>query len=282
MRGAGVGTADARPRERGTMRILHVLDHSLPLHSGYAFRTLAILREQRALGWETLQLTTPQAGRCRRRRRGRRRLALSPHAPAGADAVGAPRRQPMFRRWPRRRAASTSCRESFQPDILHAHSPVLNAMPALRVGRRRGIPVVYEVRAFWEDAAVDHGTTTEGSAALSRLARARDLRAAPRRSRHDDLRGPARRHRRARHSRRAVTVIPNAVDIAAFRSAREPDAALRTQARPRRRDGARLHRLVLRLRGPRPAARRRSRMLAAAPSETARAARRRRPAGSRR
>ena len=50
-----------------------------------------------------------------------------------------------------------------KPDILHAHSPVLNAIPALRVGRRLGIPVVYEVRAFWEDAAVDHGTTHEGS-----------------------------------------------------------------------------------------------------------------------
>ena len=47
--------------------------------------------------------------------------------------------------------------------MLHAHSPVLNALPALRVGRRLGIPVVYEVRAFWEDAAVDHGTTSEGS-----------------------------------------------------------------------------------------------------------------------
>jgi len=42
------------------MRILHVLDHSLPLHSGYAFRTAAILREQRALGYETLHLTTPR------------------------------------------------------------------------------------------------------------------------------------------------------------------------------------------------------------------------------
>ena len=28
------------------MRILHVLDHSIPLHSGYTFRTAAILREQ--------------------------------------------------------------------------------------------------------------------------------------------------------------------------------------------------------------------------------------------
>src|ERR1700733_8875790 len=42
------------------MKILHVLDHSVPLHSGYSFRTLAILREQRALGWDTVQLTTPK------------------------------------------------------------------------------------------------------------------------------------------------------------------------------------------------------------------------------
>ena len=44
------------------MRILHVLDHGIPLHSGYTFRTLAILREQRRRGWETLQLTTPKQG----------------------------------------------------------------------------------------------------------------------------------------------------------------------------------------------------------------------------
>jgi len=41
-----------------TMRILHVLDHSIPLHSGYSYRTLAILRQQRALGWETLHVTS--------------------------------------------------------------------------------------------------------------------------------------------------------------------------------------------------------------------------------
>ena len=45
-----------------TLRVLHILDHSLPQHSGYTFRTLAILREQRKLGWETLQLTSPRQG----------------------------------------------------------------------------------------------------------------------------------------------------------------------------------------------------------------------------
>jgi PEP-CTERM/exosortase A-associated glycosyltransferase len=45
-----------------------------------------------------------------------------------------------------------------KPDILHAHSPIGNALAALLVGRILGIPVVYEIRAFWEDAAVDHNT----------------------------------------------------------------------------------------------------------------------------
>jgi hypothetical protein len=43
-----------------SMRILHVLDHSIPLHSGYTFRTLSILREQRKLGWQTFHLTSPK------------------------------------------------------------------------------------------------------------------------------------------------------------------------------------------------------------------------------
>ncbi|MBF0429315.1 MAG: glycosyltransferase WbuB, partial [Magnetococcales bacterium] len=42
------------------MRILHILDHSAPLQSGYVFRTLAILRQQREMGWETVQLTGPK------------------------------------------------------------------------------------------------------------------------------------------------------------------------------------------------------------------------------
>jgi len=50
-----------------------------------------------------------------------------------------------------------------KPDILHAHSPVLNAIPAVRLGRKLRIPVVYEIRAFWEDAAVNHGTYRQNS-----------------------------------------------------------------------------------------------------------------------
>jgi glycogen(starch) synthase len=40
---------------------------------------------------------------------------------------------------------------------------VLGALAALLVARRRGLPLVYEIRAFWEDAAVGNGTGREGS-----------------------------------------------------------------------------------------------------------------------
>ena len=52
----------------------------------------------------------------------------------------------------------------WKPDLLHAHSPVMDGLAALRVGKRLGIPVIYEIRAFWEDAAVGNGTGREGSA----------------------------------------------------------------------------------------------------------------------
>ena len=45
------------------MKVLHVFDHSLPLQSGYTFRSLAILREQRRHGWQTLQLTSGKQGK---------------------------------------------------------------------------------------------------------------------------------------------------------------------------------------------------------------------------
>ncbi|HEY6817631.1 MAG TPA: TIGR04063 family PEP-CTERM/XrtA system glycosyltransferase, partial [Croceibacterium sp.] len=53
--------------------------------------------------------------------------------------------------------------EDWRPDVLHAHSPALCGMAALRAARRHGLPLVYEIRAFWEDAAVGNGNGREGS-----------------------------------------------------------------------------------------------------------------------
>jgi hypothetical protein len=47
------------------VRTLHILDHSLPLHSGYTFRTVAILREQRASVGK--RSSSPRRGMVRRK-----------------------------------------------------------------------------------------------------------------------------------------------------------------------------------------------------------------------
>ncbi|HEX7876933.1 MAG TPA: TIGR04063 family PEP-CTERM/XrtA system glycosyltransferase [Sphingobium sp.] len=141
-------------------RILHVLDHSLPLHSGYTFRTRALLRAQAARGWEVRGIT------------GHRHGAPGPaeeivdglrfHRTPGEAATG----NPLLREW-RDISAHADAIDAliarWRPDVIHAHSPVLNAMAAQRAAKKHGIPMVYEIRAFWEDAAVGNGTGTEGS-----------------------------------------------------------------------------------------------------------------------
>ena len=141
-------------------RILHVLDHSLPMHSGYTFRTRAILRAQLARGWDVRGITS------------RRHTAAGPevesvdgltfHRTPGPRAQG----HALLREW-REIAAHADAIEAlvqrWRPDIIHAHSPVLNAMAAQRVAKRHDIPTIYEIRAFWEDAAVGNGTGTENS-----------------------------------------------------------------------------------------------------------------------
>ena len=67
-----------------------------------------------------------------------------------------------IQQWILARKLSTLHR-TFPFDILHAHSPCLTGLAALRVGRRLGIPVVYEMRSSWEDAAVTEGATKAGS-----------------------------------------------------------------------------------------------------------------------
>lgn len=197
------------------MRVLHVLDHSIPLQSGYAFRTLSILKQQRALGWETFHLTGPKQhsegpdeetvdGWSFYRTAPSKGLVSDMPVLGELELMGdlAHRIEHVVRR--------------VKPHLLHAHSPVLNALPALRVGRRLRLPVVYEIRAFWEDAAVDHGATREGSLRY-KLTRAVETFAARRADAviticeglRDDLvaRGIARDR---------ITVVPNAVDLEEF------------------------------------------------------------------
>jgi len=140
-------------------RVLHILDHSLPLHSGYTFRTRAILKSQQAAGLTVRGVTGPR------------------HADAGpeieeidgltfhrvAGRFAGPPGLSEWREIEAFREGIEGVARQWQPEGLHAHSPALCGMAGLRAAKRLGLPFVYEIRAFWEDAAVGNGTGREGS-----------------------------------------------------------------------------------------------------------------------
>ena len=144
-------------------RVLHILDHSLPLHSGYTFRTRAILKGQQNLGLDVRAVT------------GRRHSLEGPaeeaieglyfHRTPGTSAG-----PPLWREW---REISALARvigevcDEWRPDILHAHSPALCGSATQRVAAARGLPFVYEIRAFWEDASVGNLTASTSASPTS-------------------------------------------------------------------------------------------------------------------
>ncbi len=197
------------------MRILHILDHSIPLHSGYTFRSRNILCQQRALGWHTAQVTGLKQGDCESASETIDGLHFYRTRP-GADPLF---RLPVLDQWEvvrtlARRIEEVAAIET--PDILHAHSPALNGLAALRAGRKLKLPVVYECRAFWEDAAVDHGTSREWGLRY-RLTRALETRVFRQASAITTICEGLRAEIAGRGiPAEKITVIPNAVDTDSF------------------------------------------------------------------
>ena len=149
------------------MRILHVLHNSVPLLCGYSIRSGYIVDLERAMGWDPRVVTSGQ----------------HPNGDALKETIAgteyrrtkAPKNQrfPFAREWALMRSLERQVEAAVRdarPDVIHAHSPVLVGLPALRVARRLGIPMVYEIRDLWENASVDRGRFAAGSP-LYRIAR---------------------------------------------------------------------------------------------------------------
>ena len=210
------------------MKILHILDHSIPLHSGYTFRTLSILEQQRKMGWETFHITSAKHV-------GSRSAAeivddLTFYRSTSPEGVFS--RLPVLNQWAIVKSLESRLDEiipQIQPDILHAHSPALNGLAALKMSQKYQIPLVYECRAFWEDAAVDHGTTKEGSLRyrLTKILETHVFKKA------DAVTTICEGLRKDIVSRgvaaEKITVIPNAVDIDKFAFGEKADADLLQQ-----------------------------------------------------
>ena len=147
------------------MKTLHVLDASLPHMAGYTSRARSIVQNQKRLGIEPLVVTGLR----------------QPGLPEGSESIeGVMHYRTSPSRTTRSVAGVPALRELAEMsalfarildvghhagplDVIHAHSPVLCGMPAHGAASRLGAASVYEVRAFWEDAAVNNGRDAEGS-----------------------------------------------------------------------------------------------------------------------
>src|SRR6266849_231185 len=151
------------------LRVLHVLDHSWPVHDGYSSRSLHLIAAQHRLGLRPQALTGPL------------QTVDDPNAAEAVVENITYRRTPfagkfsewaISRRWPGLREASVvrlirnrilEVVKKEPVDLIHAHSPALCGLGALQAARSKGVPFVYELRAFWEDAAVDQNKTSARS-----------------------------------------------------------------------------------------------------------------------
>lgn len=217
--------ADSTSSAMRALRVLHVLDHSLPNQTGYVYRTLGILGAQRSFGWETFHLTTPR---------------YHGEAPAeetvdGWDFLrtakskvplgGKPVVRELAEMEATRRRLNRVIAE-LKPDIVHAHSPILTGLPAWRAARKAKIPVVYEVRALWEDAAVDIGHATQ-SGFRYRATRALETMLLRRANGVVTLCEAMRAELASRGiAGRKIVVVPNAVDMTHFSQPHPRDEGL--------------------------------------------------------
>ena len=206
-------------------RVLHILDHSLPLHSGYTFRTRAILKSLQAAGCEVRAVT------------GQRHSADGPQVEEVDGLVfhrtpGTPSGPPVMREMREVSALKEtieSVASQWRPDVIHAHSPALCGMAALKAAHNLGVPLVYEIRAFWEDAAVGNGTGREGSAKY-RLTRALENRVVKRADAVFTICEGLRNDLAERgHDTAKIRLSPNGVDLSLFGEPRQRDDALGTE-----------------------------------------------------
>jgi PEP-CTERM/exosortase A-associated glycosyltransferase len=146
-------------------RVLHVLDHSRPLLSGYSVRSHSLITAQKHIGFFPQVVTGPLHGTD----------DLGAHETSmdgilyrrtpvktGIEQRAIQSRVPVLRemsvvRLLRKRILEILDEQTF--DVIHAHSPALCGLAAMQAAKARGIPFVYEIRAFWEDAAVDQQKT---------------------------------------------------------------------------------------------------------------------------
>ena len=178
----GSGGRAPRPTERVPGRVLHLVTDALPTTSaGYTIRTHEIAVAQRAAGLDPHVATRCGYPVTQGRLDGRRLVVLDGvpyHRLLPVAHARAPRPQDPGPQGPQdadlglELAAGLTSR--IRPAVLHAASNFANARLALALRERYGLPVVYEVRGFWEDTWLSRHPDAERLASSELYQRNRD------------------------------------------------------------------------------------------------------------
>ncbi len=135
------------------MKVLHILYQSLPQISGSSIRSRDILMSQQAFGLEVLAITSPfqNAEEVKETLNGVPYYRTAIHNKDSISDLGKPVYQRILRLFKIRSFYSAIKRiiEKERPAILHAHAMFFCGLPAVRLGKKFNIPVVYEVRSLW-------------------------------------------------------------------------------------------------------------------------------------
>ena len=133
--------------------VLHVLDVSFPVISGYSTRSKYIISSQRGIGIDPIALTSPhhicsKDFECIEGIEFFRTNFLKKYSLSSIPSFDEVR----FILAVYERILDVAKIRDF--DLIHAHSPSLLGLASIWAAKRLGLRVVYEIRAFWEDAAV--------------------------------------------------------------------------------------------------------------------------------
>jgi len=155
-------------------RVLHLVNDALPSASaGYTIRTHEIALAQRAANLDPHVVTRCGFPVTQGTLDARRLVMLDGipyhrllpwHMPARADKAAAQGLELAAR-----------LTGQLRPSLLHAASNYANAVIALALGKRYGLPVVYEVRGFWEDTWLSRHLDSDKRANSELYRRSREL-----------------------------------------------------------------------------------------------------------
>jgi glycogen synthase len=141
------------------MKVLHILDHSLPYITGYSLRSHYIISLQREVGMNPLAVTSPMHEFVSNP------MELIEGISHYRTFFPDDRLEETLNDWMNSpvwegqsltsimNKAISRIVTSQKIDLIHAHSPFTNGLAALDVCRTQGIPLLYEVRDFYGNSA---------------------------------------------------------------------------------------------------------------------------------